>query len=86
MAIKEKVLNVFVVIDMQRLGKSPDTPTVYGSIKALVGANIEDKGEVLTYSALWNRLSRDSETHYWRNERYLIKKVEVKRHVNKKNK
>ena len=72
-------LFVYIVIDLQRLGKVADTPQAYGSLKELVTANIEDKGKVLNYMALWSRLSENSDIHYWKNERFIISKVEVKR-------
>lgn len=72
-------LFVFVVVDLERLGKASDTPSVYGSLKELVNAKIEDKGVVLTYDALANRLTRNSDIHYWKNNRYVICKREVQR-------
>jgi hypothetical protein len=72
-------MNVYVVIDLERLGKVTDTPSTYGSLKELVSANIEDKGKILTYSGLWERLSKNSDVHYWRSERYIIKQCEVQR-------
>lgn len=70
---------VYVVVDLERLGKTSDTPKTYGSMKELVSADIQDKGATLTYAALVNRLSRDSEIHYWKSDRYVIKKCEVLR-------
>ena len=81
-------MKVYVVINLERLGKTTDTPTSYGSLKELVSANIEDRGEILTYSALWNRLSKNSEVHYWKNSRYVIKQtlVQVSKQKNPQNK
>lgn len=72
-------LYVYVVIDLRIWGDYSGTPQVYGSIKELVNAKIEDGGEMLTYDSLINRLSRNSDSHFWRNERYVIKKCQVKR-------
>lgn len=79
-------VNVYVLIEINKLGHFTDTPEVYGSLKELVTANIEDKGEILNYQALRRRLSTDSLIHYWKNDRYIIKKCVVKRAPKKANK
>lgn len=74
-----RTLTVYVLIDLEKLGKSSETPQTFGSLKELVSANIQDKGETLTYAGLWNRLSKNSEIHYWKNSRFLVKKCVVQR-------
>lgn len=94
---KKRIDRHWVLIDLEKLGKTTETPQIVGSISKLVklrtikdtvdrkeGDRIISEEKLLNYDQLRERLNKNETQRYWKNKRFIIKECIVERSERKK--